>query len=279
MNCFRRAALRAASAQTAQTARTAIVSKRVVPVLAAVPAMVAKSTALPLARAFSVSRTLANVEEDSGNSTSQEESAELKNELHPEEPPNGVFVRNLVFDATDEHLVEAFSQYGKVIQGKIARDARGLSRGYGFIYYEQPEEALKALEEANNTFWHGRRITVAARTKEDKPRKSRQQTFGRPPSEHLYIGNIPYETTDAELNKFFSSLENLKDVRIAVDRSTGWPRGFAHADFHDVESATKAAEQIKTMELMGRPLRVDFSTPPESQTRPQMQNRSRSRRY
>ncbi|KAI7926890.1 nucleic acid-binding protein [Pyricularia oryzae] len=233
-------------AVSAQTARTAIVSKRVVPVLAAVPASIARSTALPIARAFSVSRTLANVEENSGSS------------LPRQEQPNGIFVRNLVFDATNEHLAEAFSQYGNVVDAKVARDARG----FGFIYFETPEAAQKACEEANNTFWHGRRINVAPRIKASKPgNRDAMNQEERTPTSSLYIGNIPYESTDAALNNLFQDLEGLKDVRIAVDRSTGWPRGFAHADFKDVESATKAVEKVKLMELMGRTLRVDYSTP------------------
>lgn len=237
-------------AVSAQTARTAIVSKRVVPVLAAVPASIARSTALPIARAFSVSRTLANVEENSGSS------------LPRQEQPNGIFVRNLVFDATNEHLAEAFSQYGNVVDAKVARDARGLSKGFGFIYFETPEAAQKACEEANNTFWHGRRINVAPRIKASKPgNRDAMNQEERTPTSSLYIGNIPYESTDAALNNLFQDLEGLKDVRIAVDRSTGWPRGFAHADFKDVESATKAVEKVKLMELMGRTLRVDYSTP------------------
>ncbi|TLS20230.1 uncharacterized protein PpBr36_11500 [Pyricularia pennisetigena] len=288
-HCFRRAALRAASAQTA---RTAIVSKRVVPFLAAVPATVARSAALPIARAFSVSRTLANLEENSDTSTLQQESTE---EQHKQklEPPNGIFVKNLVFDATDEHLSEAFSQYGKVVQATVARDPRGLSRGqvslswrtllekrhicFGFVYFEQPEEAQKACNEADNTFWHGRRIGVAPRVKKTKAEPN--QSGGRDPTPHLFIGNIPYETTDADLNRLFQSLENLEDVRIAVDRSTGWPRGFAHADFKDVESAAKAVEHIKTMELMGRSLRVDYSSPPRFKTKNRSTQNNEDSRY
>ncbi|TLD22827.1 hypothetical protein PspLS_07669 [Pyricularia sp. CBS 133598] len=269
-HCFRRAALRAASAQTA---RTAIVSKRVVPVFAAVPATVFRSTALPIARTFSVSRTLADAAEDIDNSTFEQESTsdateptQQRDEAPIQGPPNGIFIRNLVFDATPEHLTEAFSQYGNVVEARIARDPRGLSRGYGFVHFETPEAATKAIKEANNTFWHGRRISVATRTPRAKKAEAAfkaRSLSESVPSPHLYIGNIPYESTDAELNKLFQSLENLKDVRIAVDRSTGWPRGFAHADFTDTESATKAIEQIKAMELMGRTLRVDFSSPPK----------------
>lgn len=79
------------------------------------------------------------------------------------------------------------------------------------------------------------------------------------PSAQLFIGNIPYETTDAELNRLFRDIKNLKDVRVAVDRTTGWPRGFAHADFVDVESATEAHRRLQGATLADRTLRVDYA--------------------
>lgn len=87
-----------------------------------------------------------------------------------------------------------------------------------------------------------------------------QRPGGNEPSRSLYIGNIPYETTDAELNRIFKDLDSVKDVRVAVDRTTGWPRGFAHADFADVEAATKAKEALSNITLSGRQLRIDFAT-------------------
>jgi len=42
---------------------------------------------------------------------------------------NGVFVRNLIFDATDKHLWTAFEKYGEILDAHVARDARGLSKG------------------------------------------------------------------------------------------------------------------------------------------------------
>lgn len=90
------------------------------------------------------------------------------------------------------------------------------------------------------------------------------------PTNSIYIGNIPYEASDADLNALFRSLDNVTDVRVAVDRNTGWPRGFAHADFADVESAIKASEFLSQHTLSGRSLRIDFA-----QSRPNsLKNRS-----
>ncbi len=79
------------------------------------------------------------------------------------------------------------------------------------------------------------------------------------PSKTLFIGNMSYEMSDKDLNELFREVKNVLDVRVAIDRRTGQPRGFAHADFIDVESAQKAATYLRAKEFYGRPLRIDFS--------------------
>ena len=70
---------------------------------------------------------------------------------------------------------------------------------------------------------------------------------------------MSYDMSDKDLNELFREIKNVLDVRVAIDRRTGQPRGFAHADFLDVSSAEKAAEYLKTKTFHGRTLRVDFS--------------------
>lgn len=113
----------------------------------------------------------------------------------------------------------------------------------------------KAVEGTNSSFWHGRRIQVSPRTA-----KSSRNESTMAPTKSLYVGNIPYETTDAELNRIFRELDNVTDVRVAVDRTTGWPRGFAHADFTDVESCQEAKNKLQGTTIGGRELRLDFAS-------------------
>lgn len=115
------------------------------------------------------------------------------------------------------------------------------------------------MAEANNSFWHGRRIRVERKTSRRDVGGPKNNKAMSHPTKTLYIGNIPYETSDADLNRLFRGLENVTDVRVAVDRSTGWPRGFAHADFIDEESCTRAAEKIKETRMGERLLRVDYA--------------------
>jgi nucleolin len=79
------------------------------------------------------------------------------------------------------------------------------------------------------------------------------------PSPTVYVGNMSYDMTDRELNALFRPLRGIKDVRVAIDRRTGQPRGFAHADFTDVESAVRAKEKLNGHLVNGRPLKIDFA--------------------
>lgn len=82
-----------------------------------------------------------------------------------------------------------------------------------------------------------------------------------PPSNTLFVGNLSFEISDADLNEMFGECKNIIDVRVAIDRVTGQPRGFVHAEFLDTESAVNALPLLKGKEHLGRRLRVDFSAP------------------
>lgn len=112
--------------------------------------------------------------------------------------------------------------------------------------------------------FEGRRIVVqyATYSTKDIERNRRGQYEGRqlnPPSKTLFIGNMSFEMTDRDLNNLFRGIRNVIDVRVAIDRRTGQPRGFAHADFIDVKSAMEAMKVLQDKETYGRRLRLDYS--------------------
>ena len=79
-----------------------------------------------------------------------------------------------------------------------------------------------------------------------------------PPSKTLFVGNMSFQMSDKDLNDLFREVRNVLDVRVAIDRRTGQPRGFAHADFIDVQSAVKAKELLDGKSVYGRKLRIDY---------------------
>jgi RNA recognition motif-containing protein len=107
-------------------------------------------------------------------------------------------------------------------------------------------------------FFEGRPLSVQpART---PPASDRVFDARNQPSDTLFIGNLSFDVSDSDLHSLFASVENVVDVRVAIDRGTGQPRGFAHAEFKNVESAVKAQETLNGFLLHGRRLRVDYST-------------------
>lgn len=77
------------------------------------------------------------------------------------------------------------------------------------------------------------------------------------------------------LTDLFRSIKNVLDVRVAIDRRSGQPRGFAHADFTDVESAVTAKAALENKSVYGRQLKVDYSgQAKEDGDRPERRERS-----
>jgi nucleolin len=135
---------------------------------------------------------------------------------------------------------------------------------FGYVDFSTVEAAETALERLNMSLFEGRRIAVqyAARQSGPLDRDTRNNSIPspmNPPSKTLFIGNMSFEMTDRDLTNLFRGVRNVIDVRVAIDRRTGQPRGFAHADFIDVKSAMEAMNMLKEKEIYGRRLRVDYS--------------------
>ena len=135
-----------------------------------------------------------------------------------------------------------------------------LSR-FGYVDFENVADAQAAIDSLNMQVFEGRNLVVQFhRPKEHSRTLSTTGKFEpNEPSKTLFIGNMSFEMSDKDLNDLFREIRNVMDVRVAIDRRTGQPRGFAHADFVDVASATRAKEILQDKTIYGRQLRVDFS--------------------
>lgn len=76
-------------------------------------------------------------------------------------------------------------------------------------------------------------------------------------SAKVFVGNLDFNTTRAEVQELFSQIGEIKDVFLPTDRESGRPRGFAFVEFASDEDASKAIERFNGYELSGRALRVN----------------------
>jgi RNA recognition motif-containing protein len=72
----------------------------------------------------------------------------------------------------------------------------------------------------------------------------------------IYVGNLPFSATDAEVRELFAQHGTVESVSIITDRDTGRPRGFGFVEMSRAD-ASRAIQNLNGKELGGRPLRVN----------------------
>ena len=72
----------------------------------------------------------------------------------------------------------------------------------------------------------------------------------------LFVGNLAYSTTEADLRAYFGTIAPPSQVVLPVDRETGRPRGFAFVEFLERGHAVAAIQKFNGQMFYGRPLAV-----------------------
>ncbi len=80
----------------------------------------------------------------------------------------------------------------------------------------------------------------------------------------LYVGNLPFSTTEADLTKLFSEVGNVQSTRLMTDRETGQSRGFAFVELADRSEGEAAITRFNGLLLNGRNIKVNEAKPQEN---------------
>jgi RNA recognition motif-containing protein len=83
-------------------------------------------------------------------------------------------------------------------------------------------------------------------------------------SNKLYVGGLPYATTDASLEGLFSEHGTVHSARVITDRMTGRSKGFGFVEMGSQEEAETASEKLNNSQLEGRTLTVNEAKPREN---------------
>ena len=76
-------------------------------------------------------------------------------------------------------------------------------------------------------------------------------------SKKLYVGNIPFTTTDDDLRQLFEAHGTVVSARVITDRETGRSRGFGFVEMEDGNAAENAQKVLDGTDMGGRSLRVN----------------------
>jgi len=83
----------------------------------------------------------------------------------------------------------------------------------------------------------------------------------------LYVGSLPYSTTEEELRDLFGAYGPVESVRIITDKFTGQSKGFGFVEMANADDAKKAVEGVNGVQFGGRTLIVNDARPEQKRER------------
>src|ERR1051325_834843 len=96
------------------------------------------------------------------------------------------------------------------------------------------------------------------------PSKTMSTTRRNPMGSKIYVGGLPFSTTEVQLNQLFTSHGTVESARVITDKFTGQSRGFGFVEMSTAEEAKKAIGALNATQLDGRTLTVNEAKPQEA---------------
>ncbi|KAK8664309.1 hypothetical protein V6N13_084106 [Hibiscus sabdariffa] len=164
-----------------------------------------------------------------------------------EEKFTNLYVKNLFGDMTEDRLKEMFSRYGKICSAVIMKDDKGISRGFGFVNFQSPDDAKAALEAMNGVpigsknLFVGRAQKKAERTRLLKHKYKHEfgRRFEKFKASNLYVKNLNVSIDDKRLQDLFGRFGQITSARV-MRLENGTSKGFGFVCFSSPEEAMAA---------------------------------------
>ncbi|KAL4206056.1 RNA-binding domain-containing protein [Rhizopus microsporus] len=169
-----------------------------------------------------------------------------------------VYVKNLSMDVTEQDLNQLFSTMGSVSSILIQRDDQQKSKGFGFVNFELPEDAERAVNELHDTEFFGKKlfVTRAQKRSEREDDLKRHSSASRHTGVNLYIKNLADNVTDEMLVERFSAFGTITSAKIMREEKTGASKGFGFVCFSSSEEASKAVTEMNGQSICSKSIYV-----------------------
>lgn len=136
---------------------------------------------------------------------------------------NNVYVKNLSESTTDEDLKKTFGEYGPITSAVVMKDGDGKSKCFGFVNFENADDAAKAVESLNGKkidekeWYVGRAQKKSERELELKARfeQSMKETVDKFQGVNLYVKNLDDSIDDEKLKELFSEFGTITSCKVS----------------------------------------------------------------
>lgn len=135
-----------------------------------------------------------------------------------------VYVKNLSETATDDELKTTFGQYGSISSAVVMRDGDGKSRCFGFVNFENPEDAARAVEALNGKKFDDKEWYVGKAQKKSERELELSRRYEQGSREtgnkfdglNLYVKNLDETVTDDKLRELFAEFGTITSCKVST---------------------------------------------------------------
>eukprot|EP00252_Welwitschia_mirabilis_P009094 TRINITY_DN213_c0_g2_i1.p1 TRINITY_DN213_c0_g2~~TRINITY_DN213_c0_g2_i1.p1 ORF type:complete len:660 (+),score=152.29 TRINITY_DN213_c0_g2_i1:400-2379(+) len=158
-----------------------------------------------------------------------------------------IFIKNLDKSIDNKALYDTFSAFGRILSCKVALDASGNSKGYGFVQFEQEESAQSAIEQLNGMLINEKQVYVGPFMR----KQEREQANGKAKFNNVYVKNLSESTTDEDLKNYFGEYGTITSAVVMRD-AEGKSKCFGFVNFENADDAAKAVEGLNGKKVDGK---------------------------
>ena len=123
-----------------------------------------------------------------------------------------LFITNLAWTITSEALFAKLGGIGSVVACEVKRNGKGQSKGFALATFQSEEASQRAIAEFHGVVLEGRRLSVRPDAAErDRPREPKSTKIA--PSARVFVGNVPFATTQEEFARVFGTRRWARGAR------------------------------------------------------------------
>ncbi|TVU15322.1 hypothetical protein EJB05_38838 [Eragrostis curvula] len=179
---------------------------------------------------------------------------------------SNVFVKNLSESTTKEDLVKVFGEYGTITSAVVMIGPDGKSRCFGFINFENPDDAARAVQELNGKKVNDKELYVGRAQKKSERETELKRRFEQSMKDaadkyhglNLYLKNLDDSIGDDQLLELFSNFGKITSCKVMRDQN-GLSKGSGFVAFTTREEAAQALTEMNGKMISGKPLYVAFA--------------------
>ncbi|GMH23247.1 hypothetical protein Nepgr_025090 [Nepenthes gracilis] len=150
-----------------------------------------------------------------------------------------IFIKNLDKSIDHKALHDTFSSFGNILSCKIATDANGNSKGYGFVQFDNEESAQNAIYKLNGMLINDKQVYVGPFLR----KQERESAMNRTKFYNVYVKNLSEATTDEDLKKIFGEFGNITSAVVMKD-ADGKSKCFGFVNYENADDAARAVEAL-----------------------------------